>query len=159
MPLPPVLSVSINLPEDLSPWLASFHVWLEPSVRLYETDANGHMSQLTYFGWQEWAGTEYWARLGRPELVASQAETSWFMGEQYCRFLAEVNYGHTVRLGVRCARLGRSSATFEYAFLRPDRRLAAAGLNSQVLVDVASRQSVAIPDDLRAAVERREAGE
>ena len=156
MPSDPILTVALKLPEDMSAWLASFRVWLEPRVRLYETDANGHMSQLTYFAYQEWAFSEYCTRLGYGQLVGSQAEISLFMGEQYCRFLAEINYGAIIRLGVRCARLGRSSMTLEYAFCYEDGRLAAAGSNSQVLVEVATRHSVPFPDDLRAAVERLE---
>jgi len=150
------LKLEVALPEDLPAWLALFHFWLDMKVRLYETDANGHMSQLTFFGYQEWASCEYWTHIGHPELMGSQAETSLFMGEQYCRFLAEVPYGKPLRLGVRCARIGRSSVTLEYAFCRFDERLAAIGLNTQVLVNTATHRPVPLPDDYRAAIQRQD---
>ena len=154
--MPDALQFELHLPDDQPAWLAKFHLWLDMQVRLYETDANGHMSQLTYLAYQEWGSTSYWTHIGHGELVGSQAETSMFMGEQYCRFLAEVEYGQSVRLGVRCARMGRSSVALEYAFCRQDSTLAAIGFNSLVLVEVASRRSVPMPDDLRAAIERQE---
>ena len=65
MPLEkPFAEISLRLPEEVGSWLKHFHFWLDLKVRLYETDANGHMSQLTFFGWQEWASFEYWANLG-----------------------------------------------------------------------------------------------
>ena len=110
------------------------------------------MSQLTFFGWQEWASFEYWANLGYSSYFASMDEVSLFMGEQYCRFVAEVQFGEAIRLGVRVARLGTSSVGLEYAFVRKDGSLAAIGTNSQVLVNVATRKPQSLPDHLRAAI-------
>ncbi|HLG68977.1 MAG TPA: thioesterase family protein [Chloroflexota bacterium] len=157
MPLdPPFASISLDLPANTEEWLRRFHLWLDFRPRLYETDANGHMSQLTYFGWQEWASFQYWANLGYDTYFASMDTVSLFMGEQYCRFLAEVQFNDAIRLGVRVARLGTSSAGLEYAFVRPDGALAAIGVNSQVLVEVSTRRPVPLPDDLRQAVLRFE---
>ena len=80
------------------------------------------------------------------------------MGEQYCRFVAEVQFAEPIRLGVRVARLGTSSVGLEYAFVRQDRTLAALGTNSQVLVDVATRQPRPLPDHLREAILKLEQG-
>ncbi len=159
MPLEePFAQITLNLPQNVEAWLARFNFWLDMKVRLYETDANGHMSQLTYFGWQEWASFEYWANLGYSSYFASMDDVSLFMGEQYCRFVAEVQFGEPIRLGVRCARLGTSSVGLEYAFVRSDGSLAALGTNSQVLVEVATRKPRPIPDHLRAAILRLEEG-
>ena len=156
-PLQPALaSVSFTLPEDVPGWLARFHFWLDLQVRLYETDANGHMSQLTYFGWQEWGSFRYWANLGYDTYFASMDEVSLFMGEQYCRFLSEVQFNETLRLGVRVARLGSASVGLEYAFVRADGSLAAVGANSQVLVNVASRKPVPLSEQLRSDILRFE---
>ena len=153
MPLEkPFAEISLRLPADVGSWLKHFHFWLDLKVRLYETDANGHMSQLTFFGWQEWASFEYWANLGYSSYFASMDEVSLFMGEQYCRFVAEVQFGEPIRLGVRVARLGTSSVGLEYAFVRKDGSLAALGTNSQVLVEVATRKPQPLPDHLRAAI-------
>src|SRR2546425_1999112 len=153
MPLEkPFAEISLRLPTDVGSWLKHFHFWLDLKVRLYETDANGHMSQLTFFGWQEWASFEYWANLGYSSYFASMDEVSLFMGEQYCRFVAEVQFGEPIRLGVRVARLGTSSVGLEYAFVRKDGSLAALGTNSQVLVDVATRKPRPLPEHLRTAI-------
>jgi acyl-CoA thioester hydrolase len=153
---PPFADIRLDLPTDIPGWLERFHFWLNLRLRLYETDANGHMSQLTYFGWQEWASYEYWANLGYTTYFASQDEVSLFMGEQYCRFMSEVQFGETLRVGVRVARLGTSSIGLEYAFVRQDGSLAALGTNSQVLVEVASHKPLPLPDHLRAAILRQE---
>lgn len=157
MPLePPFAQISVSLPSDVETYLQRFHFWLDYRPRLYETDANGHMSQLTYFGWQEWASFQYWANLGYDTYFASMDTVSLFMGEQYCRFLAEVRFNEPIRVGVRVARLGTSSVGLEYAFVRPNGTLAALGTNSQVLVEVATRKPVALPAELRTAILRLE---
>jgi acyl-CoA thioester hydrolase len=153
---PPSASIQLNLPENVQDWLTRFHFWLDFRPRLYETDANGHMSQLTYFGWQEWASFQYWANLGYDSYFASMDTVSLFMGEQYCRFLVEVRFNEAIRLGVRVARLGTSSVGLEYAFVRADGSLAAIGVNSQVLVEVDSRKPVPLSAELRAAILRLE---
>lgn len=153
---PALTSVAFELPADVPAWLARFHFWLDLEVRLYETDANGHMSQLTYFGWQEWGSFRYWANLGYDTYFASMDEVSLFMGEQYCRFLSEVRFNETLRLGVRVTRLGTASVGLEYAFVRHDATLAAVGANSQVLVEVASRTPVPLPARLRDDILRLE---
>ena len=149
---PALTTISIRMPDDVPAWLALFHFWLDLEVRLYETDANGHMSQLTFFGWQEWASFRYWANLGYERYFASMDEVSLFMGEQYCRFVAEVRFNEAIRVGVRVARLGTSSVGLEYAFVREDGTLAGIGANSQVLVEVAGRRPVPLPEELRAAI-------
>jgi acyl-CoA thioester hydrolase len=153
---PPFANVALQVPEDVPAWLQRFHLWLDFKTRLYETDANGHMSQLTYFGWQETGAAEYWTKLGHEDYYASMAEVSMFMGEQYCRFVSEVRYAERIRLGVRCARMGNSSVTLEYAFVHPDESLAAMGINSQVLVKVATREAQPLPHELREAILRQE---
>ena len=153
---PALTTISVRMPEDVPAWLAQFHFWLDFNVRLYETDANGHMSQLTFFGWQEWASFRYWANLGFDTYFASMDTVSLFMGEQYCRFLVEVRFNEAIRLGVRVARLGTSSVGLEYAFVRADGSLAAIGVNSQVLVEVDSRKPVPLSAELRAAILRLE---
>ena len=153
---PALISVSFDLPADVPAWLARFHFWLDLEVRLYETDANGHMSQLTYFGWQEWASFRYWANLGYDTYFASLDKVSLFMGEQYCRFLSEVQFNERLRLGVRVARLGRASVGLEYAFVRAGGSLSAIGANSQVLVNVPSRKPVPLSEQLRSDILRFE---
>jgi acyl-CoA thioester hydrolase len=153
---PALTAVSLQLPDDVPAWLSYFHFWLDLRVRLYETDANGHMSQLTYLGWQEWGSFQYWENLGYDTYFASMDEVSLFMGEQYCRFLAEVRFNEPIRLGVRVSRLGTASIGLEYAFVREDGSLSAIGANSQVLVEVATRKPVAVPEHMRAAIMKHE---
>jgi len=150
--LPALTTISLQVPDDVPAWLGCFHFWLDLKARLYETDANGHMSQLTYFGWQEWGSFQYWDNLGYDTYFASMDEVSLFMGEQYCRFVAEVRFNEPIRLGVRVARLGTSSIGLEYAFVREDGNLAAIGANSQVLVAVATRKPAPVPDHMREAI-------
>lgn len=149
---PALTTISLQMPGDVPGWLTHFQFWTDLKVRLYETDANGHMSQLTYFGWQEWGSFQYWAKLGYDRYFASMDEVSLFMGEQYCRFVAEVRFNEPIRLGVRVARLGTASIGLEYAFVRQDGSLAAIGANSQVLVDVATRKPVPVPEHMQLAI-------
>ncbi|MHB8619442.1 MAG: acyl-CoA thioesterase [Chloroflexota bacterium] len=152
-----IARLGINLPEDVPAWLDGFHFWLDFKVRLYETDANGHMSELTYFAYQELGSTEYCGHLGFTSHLASQSDESLFMGEQFCRFLSEVRFGESVRLGVRCVRVGGASLGLEYVLIHADRRLAAVGANTLVLVELATRHSRPLPPELRQAIETFEA--
>ena len=155
---PSVVELRLDVPEDRDAWLAHFHFWVDFKVRLYETDANGHMSQLTYFGYQELGSTDYWAHLGFGHLTASQSELSIFMGDQYCRFLSEVHYGEQIRMGVRCCRLGTRSVGLEMVCHHADGRLATVGASNLVVVDIKARRGVPIPEGLRQAILALELG-
>lgn len=78
--------------------------------------------------------------------------------ESGCRYLASVEYPDTIEVGLRVARLGTSSVTWELAMTRGDGTLIAEGAFVHVFVDRQARTPTPIPAPTRAAMESLVAG-
>ena len=91
-----------------------------------------------------WAGHEAGLR-GDPGLVV----------ETLCRYHRPIEFPDIVEAGLRVARLGTTSVRHEIGlFRRGDDAPAATGHFVHVFVDRATRRPVAIPDKMRAALEK-----
>lgn len=74
--------------------------------------------------------------------------------ETGCRYLAEISYPAPFVVGLRVARLGRTSVTWEVELRRgSDREVVALGRFAHVFVDRESRRPVPVPEHLREAME------
>ena len=73
--------------------------------------------------------------------------------ESGCRYLASAEYPDTLTIGLRVARLGTSSVTWELGMTRGDGTLIAEGRFVHVFVDKESRTPTPIPERMRAAME------
>ena len=75
--------------------------------------------------------------------------------ETGCSYFAELAYPDKLVVGLRVARLGTSSVTYETGLFRDgEEKAAAAGHFVHVLVDKASRKAVPIDEKSRAAFEQ-----
>ena len=73
--------------------------------------------------------------------------------ETKCEFMKEIAFPDIVEAGLRVARLGNSSVTYEIGLFRKgDSDAAALGHFVHVYVDRDNRRPVRIPDDVRAAL-------
>jgi acyl-CoA thioester hydrolase len=80
------------------------------------------------------------------------------VAESSCRYYAEVSFPGSVDVGVRVARIGRTSAVLELGlFVAGTVEIAAHGEWVQVYIDRLSRRPVPIPDVVRAHLERSRA--
>ncbi len=116
--------------------------WAE--VDMQKIVFNGHY--LMYF---DTAVAGYWRALAMPYHETLEA----LQGDLYVRkatleYEASARYDEQLGVGIRCARIGRSSLVFEAAVFRGDQRLVHGEL-VYVFADPATQTSRAVPDALR----------
>jgi len=127
-------------------------------VRWTEVDMQGVVFFGHYVTYFDLAMAEYFRAMGRPYpdgLVASGGDL--FVKKVDCEYFGSARYDDLLDIGVRTARLGRSSLTLGVAVTRDGETLAA-GEVVYVHADPESRQSVPLPEDLRASIEAFDAG-
>lgn len=125
-------------------------------VRWAEVDMQGIVFNGHYLTYFDIAVTEYWRQLGMPYPQAT-ADTG---GELYTvksvvEYASPARYDDELDLYIRCARIGRSSLTFELEIWRGDEALVNGEL-VYVHADPQARKSAPLPPRLVEAIERFE---
>lgn len=112
---------------------------------------NGHY--LTYF---DVAITEYWRALGVPyPAVTERWGSDLFVVKAGLEYHAPAHYDDELEIGVRTARTGNSSLSFEIGIFRGTEQLIGGEL-IYVNADPTTRKSSAVPAELRGLIERFE---
>jgi len=122
-----------------------------------DTDAQGVVYYGRYLPYFDHARLEYHRRLG---LIALwHGEQEFVMRAMTVEYEAPAVFDDLLEVFVRTTRMGRTSATFEFAAHRiPDDSLMCTATQTVVLLDVATRRPAVIPDHYRAAIDAFEAG-
>ena len=76
-----------------------------------------------------------------------------------CDYRAPARFDDSLRVWTRIARIGRSSYTFEYKIIRGDGVLVCDAKTTQVSIDKATREPVALPDAFVARLKEFEASD
>lgn len=120
------------------------------TTRWADNDVYGHVNNVTYYAYFDSIANLYLIQHGGLDIhgpviglvVASQ-----------CQFHAPLAYPDELVGGLRVAKLGNSSVTYELAVARKDSdELAATASFTHVFVDRATRRPTPIPDPIRAAL-------
>jgi len=117
-------------------------------------DAMGHVNNTVYFRFFESARVEYMAQMG---LFARQGEDEVvpILASTRCDYKVPLVYPDEVVVGARTVKVGRTSFTQEYAIWSTAKNaLAAQGEGIIVCIETKSGKPIAVPDDVRAAIER-----
>lgn len=127
--------------------------FLDIPTRWMDNDIYGHVNNVVYYSYFDTVVNEYLIHEGgldihRGEVIGIAVETR-------CHFFASLEFPETVHAGLRVAHLGNSSVRYEIG-LFGDRQeaIAAAGEFVHVFVQRADRRPVAIPGNIRRALER-----
>ena len=137
---------------------ASYKVHRTITTRWSDNDIYGHMNNVVHYslfdtavnGWLIEAGVLDIHDGGQVGLVV----------ETGCRYFAEMAFPDVVTAGIRVAKLGTSSVTYEIGLFRNGEQAAAAeGRFVHVYVDKASRKPMPVNAPLRALLETAMAGE
>ncbi|WGF87018.1 acyl-CoA thioesterase [Marinivivus vitaminiproducens] len=126
---------------------ASYRHWTEDRVRFADLDPLGHCNNAAISGFFESS------RVGLLEDVGLGMAATGFitpMARAAITFRSELFYGTQVRIGVRVAKIGRTSLTLEAAIFTDKGSCAADGDFVLVLMDAATRATTPIPDEARA---------
>ena len=139
------MTLELGGPTDQKPpfkYSALARVWFS------DTDAQGIVYYGRYLPYFDHARTEYHRHLG--------VSGVWFEGRDFVMRASNVEYHAPARFDdlleifVRLARIGRTSATYECAAYRADDdALMVTASQTLVLVDLAERKAVEIPDAFR----------
>lgn len=122
------------------------------STRWGDEDVYGHVNNVVYYSYFDTAVNGYLldatgADIRRLSAIGVVVESS-------CTFLRSLGFPEDVEAGLAVTRLGRSSVTYEIGlFQGADPAPAGLGSFVHVYVDVASRQSVSVPDEIRTVLE------
>lgn len=112
-------------------------------VRWAECDVQGVVFYPQYFVYFDVAMTEYMRELG----FTGPVMTEFLTVHAEADYRGSARWDDEIEIGVRCARLGRSSMTLDFAIFR-DGEVLTEGTNTYVHVDLDAHASAPHPDEL-----------
>lgn len=114
-------------------------------VRWAEVDLQRVVFNGNYLLYFDVAFTEYWRHTGLPDPLTQQAAgAELFVRKAQIEYHGSAGFDDEIDIGVRCARLGRSSMTMALAIFRGGEHLIDGEL-VYVYADAHEKKSVAIP--------------
>jgi len=127
--------------------------FLRIPTRWMDNDVYGHVNNVVYYSYFDTVVNEYLVRSG--VLDIEKSPVIGLVVETQCRYFAPITFPDEVHAGLRVARLGRSSVRYEIGLFKNDETSAAAqGHFVHVYVEREGRKATALPQGLRAALER-----
>ncbi len=129
---------------------SAYTVWTEYRTRWTDNDQFGHINNALYYGFFDSAiNATLIERLG---FAPTTDPTVYFVAQTGCTFHAAIAYPSIVEVGVRLARLGTSSLTYEVGVFAAGESLAGAtGHFVHVHVDRSTERPVALSEAQRQA--------
>jgi acyl-CoA thioester hydrolase len=125
--------------------------FLAIATRWMDNDAYGHVNNVTYYSYFDTVVNEHLIREGGLDIAAGTA--IGIVAETSCRFHQSLSFPEVIDAGLRVAKLGTSSVTYEIAlFRRGEDDPAATGRFVHVWVDRTTQRPVPIPERIRTAL-------
>ena len=132
---------------------ARFKAFRTLTTRWMDNDAYGHLNNVVHYSLFDTAVNQWLIEQGLLDIAAS-AQIGLVV-ETGCRYHAEMGFPDAIVAGIAVAKLGTSSVRYEIGLFRNDENVASAeGFFVHVYVDRATRRTVPIAPDLRAAFAR-----
>jgi len=144
----------VNKPQV--PTRSEYKVFYPITTRWSDNDIYGHVNNVTYYSYFDTAANRYLIEEGGLDI--SDGSIVGYVVNSGCEYHAPITYPESIEAGVRVDRLGNSSVQYGIAIFREGEQQAAAhGHFVHVFVAREENQSVPIPGNLRAALERLQA--
>jgi acyl-CoA thioester hydrolase len=119
------------------------------TTRWQDNDPLWHVNNVHYFAFFDTAVTYFELTRGIVDLQGGKVRC--VVAEVACRYHSSVAFPDRLAVGLRVARMGRSSVRYEIGVFREQGEIAAAeGYFVHVFVDAATQRPVTIADDVRA---------
>ncbi|WBQ05551.1 acyl-CoA thioesterase [Kribbella sp. CA-293567] len=126
--------------------------FLAIGTRWKDNDVYGHVNNVEYYSFFDTVINEFLIRVG--ELDIHRGDVIGLCVESQCGFRQSLAFPETVDAGLRVAKLGNSSVTYEIGLFREgSAEPAATGRFVHVFVNRSDRRPVPIPAGIRAALE------
>jgi acyl-CoA thioester hydrolase len=138
---------------------ADYRHFLAIPTRWMDNDVYGHVNNVVYYSYFDTLINRYLIDQGG--LDFREGPVIGLAVESLCRFHKSFAYPETVEGGLRVGRLGTSSVRYEIGLFSDDRLDLAAraeGHFVHVFVDRATQRPTAIPERMRAALQRLTTG-
>ncbi len=133
--------------------MPEFRFYHPIEVRYGDLDPQGHVNNAKYLTYFEQARIHYLLRLGLFDKGQSFTNIGIILADAHVTFLASIQFGQPVRVGVRTSRLGTKSMTMEYCLedAETGQELAT---GSAVLVgyDYRTNETIPIPEEWRGKI-------
>ncbi|GGL13932.1 acyl-CoA thioesterase [Nocardia jinanensis] len=140
---------TVDLREN--PTVADFPVRRAVTTRWSDNDMYGHLNNAVYYQLFD-AAINSWI-IERSGLDPVGTAALGVVVESGCRYLEQLQFPQTLEVGIRVARLGRTSVTYDLGLFTAGTpataTVAARGRWVHVYVDRGTRRPVPIPADLR----------
>jgi acyl-CoA thioester hydrolase len=122
-------------------------------VAFSDTDAQGIVYYGRYLPYFDLARVEYHRSLGLLGMDIGEEGQEFVMRALAVEYFAPAVFDDVIEVCCRLARIGRTSATWEFAAYRArDDRLVVTATETAVLVDLDERKAVPIPDAYKEAI-------
>lgn len=107
--------MKVTYVENPQTWTEEFNFFVEVKVRFSETDMFGHMNNTVSFAYFEYARIEFFKKIGI-FLVNQDAikRVIPVAADLQCDYLKQVFFDETLRIYVKIAKIGNSSADIHY---------------------------------------------
>ncbi len=120
-------------------------------TRWMDNDVYGHVNNVVYYSYFDTVINRYLITEGGLDIAGGSV--IGLCVESRCRYRKPIAFPEDVDAGLRVAKLGRSSVTYEIGiFARADETPAAEGSFVHVFVDRDGRRATPIPEPLRSAL-------
>lgn len=128
-------------------------------VEYADTDGQGRVFYANYFRFFDRGRFAYWTRLGLSGDEIKQIEQDTVFVDVQCTYRAPAGFYDSVSVGVRAARVGRSSLRLEFAIMNDSTAiLMAEGSAVLVRVDLGTNTSLPFPPEFKARIAELEGG-
>ena len=107
--------------EDVQTWLADFHYFEDIKVRFCETDLFGHVNNTVPFIYFEQVRASFMEQSGLMEQEVEPGVIGMpVIASLHCDYVQQAYYNDKLSVGVKIARVGRSSIDMHYVALNGD---------------------------------------
>ena len=137
------------------PRRADYPVLRDIPTRWSDNDVYGHVNNVVYYSWFDTAVNAWLIENGVLDPTgAKSGDAVGLVVETRCTYHEALSFPETVTAGLRVARIGNSSVTYDLAIFGEGRDEAAAeGSFTHVYVDAETRRPVRVPEAMRGVLE------
>ena len=130
-----------------------YHHFMTMTTRWMDNDVYGHVNNVTYYSYFDTAANDYLINAGGLDYRAG--EVIAYVVASRCEYKQAVAFPDSLDIGVRVNRIGNSSVEYGIGIFRSNEPgVAAFGTFTHVFVSRATERPVAIPQDIREALQR-----
>ncbi|RVU46056.1 acyl-CoA thioesterase [Rubrivivax rivuli] len=143
--------MSTTPPRPQAPPRSHFPLFQPITTRWMDNDVYGHLNNVVYYSCFDTAVNRTLIEAGALDIHGG--EVIGLVVHTQCHYFESVGFPQAVQVGLRVARLGGSSVSYELGLFADDAPLCAAlGSFVHVYVDRATRRPVPLPEKLRAVL-------